>query len=346
MHRLAHRLRRGREHTGRIGPGRRQDDDIGEAERRRQIVDVAGEPHTVAEPSPADQRQQLPPVGAVRIGGAHEERQAIGPRQARQGLQQEQVAAVVGAETGYQHHLAVRIQRPSLRQGQDAVAAHPLGIELLSIDPTPDRPQSSRLDPRLGRKQLGDIVRNRDHTLAAQQRVGPAACRGWIVHGGHEAGARPQRRLDTARRHARCARMEQADAVLLDRPHQPTGVAPLAEAGFRTEGHPQMRGADGGQLPLERSTGRGDQGAPASGPQVACDVEGVAGRLTRLELRQQLQHGRGSPPRPGSAGRSSGQQAAGHSALASPPWAINLGTMRRTPRQPTELRDNLVKLTQ
>ena len=68
-----------------------------------------------------------------------------------------------------------RAQRPALRQSQHPVAAHPLGIELVGIDPTPDRRSRSASDAAARTQLIGDVVRDGDDALAAQERVGPAA---------------------------------------------------------------------------------------------------------------------------------------------------------------------------
>ncbi len=143
------------------------------------------------------------------------------------------MAAVTRAQARHQNDLRTRAPAPSAPPGPARGGRAPARDRTLG-----DRSNAgsfaavSASTSAAGGEPIGDVARDGDDALAAQERVRPAAAHWCLVHGGDEAGARPQCRLDTARRRAWCARVDQVDAVLLDRLRQPTGIAPLPKTGF------------------------------------------------------------------------------------------------------------------
>ena len=166
------------------------------------------------------------------------------------------------------------------------MAAHPLGVELVRVDPSAHHPQPLRRHGVLPGQTLGQEVRDRD------QAVGTATPRRFIciVHGGDERDRGGAGRGGAARRRQRSMGMDQGHAMRTDDAGQPAAVAPGGEAASRVERQRQVGPTGGRQLAFQLATGRGHQRPPAPRPQVAGEVHRVPADPVAVELGRQLQH--------------------------------------------------------
>ena len=166
-HRPAHRLRLDHHPAERLGLRRGVHDDIGQHQRRRHVVALAGEAQPVGNAQRlglTDQARGVAPAPLVR---SHQHAAHVAPRHPRQRLDQHRLPLPAGqparAAARPAHHPAAATPAPAAPSDRRDTAA---GSNTAGIDAARDDPDARGIDPVARHDQLGDEAACRDHPLA------------------------------------------------------------------------------------------------------------------------------------------------------------------------------------